>query len=63
MLAVIWVAVLVPPVLRARAERRPSGSITDFRWRLRVLARSAPVTAVSLRAARRTEALVIDLRG
>ena len=41
-LAAVWAAFLLPPILRARAEHRPSGSITDFRRQLHVLARSAP---------------------
>ena len=41
-LAAVWAAFLLPPVLRARAESRPAGSISDFRHRLRVLERSAP---------------------
>ena len=47
LLAVIWAAVLIPPMVRARAESRPSGSITDFRRQLRVLARTNPVSAYS----------------
>ena len=41
-LAVIWVAVLVPPMLRARAEGRPADSIGTFRHQLSVLQRTAP---------------------
>ena len=41
-LAAVWAAFLLPPILRARSEHRPSGSITDFRRQLHVLARSAP---------------------
>jgi hypothetical protein len=56
LLAVIWAAVLIPPFVRARAESRPSGSITDFRRQLHVLARTTPGTlapATSLGTARR----------
>ena len=41
-LAAVWAAFLLPPILRARQEHRPSGSITDFRRQLHVLARSTP---------------------
>lgn len=43
-LAGIWAAVLVPPVLRARAEGRAVDSIGSFRRQLRVLERSGPTT-------------------
>jgi len=39
-LAVAWAAVLVPPVLRARARSRPGDSITEFHRRLNVLRRT-----------------------
>jgi hypothetical protein len=41
-LAVIWAAVLIPPVLRSRAEGRPADSITAFHRQLAVLRRAAP---------------------
>lgn len=41
-LAVIWAAVLVPPMVRARTEGRPADSIGDFRRRLTVLERTGP---------------------
>ena len=41
-LAAAWAAFLLPQILRARAEHRPSGSITDFRRQLHVLARTSP---------------------
>lgn len=41
-LAAVWAAFLLPPILRARAEHRPSGSISDFRNQLHVLARTSP---------------------
>jgi hypothetical protein len=41
-LVAVWAAFLLPPILRARSEHRPSGSISDFRRQLHVLARSAP---------------------
>lgn len=42
-LAAVWAAVLLPPVIRARSEHRPSGSISDFRRQLHVLARTSPI--------------------
>ena len=42
-LAVIWAAVLIPPMLGARAEGRPADSIGDFRRQLSVLRRAAPI--------------------
>jgi hypothetical protein len=44
-LAAVWAAVLLPPILRARSEHRPSGSISDFRKQLHVLARTSPSAA------------------
>jgi hypothetical protein len=41
-LAIIWVAVLVPPALRARAEGRPGDSVSAFRRQLVVLRRTGP---------------------
>ena len=43
-LAAVWAAFLLPPILRARAESRPAGSISDFRRQLRVLGRTSPAT-------------------
>lgn len=42
-LAVIWGAVLVPPMMRARSESRPADSIGNFRRQLSVLRRAGPV--------------------
>ena len=47
-LAAVWAAFLLPPILRARAEHRPSGSISDFRRQLRVLARTSPNTGLAV---------------
>ena len=47
-LAAIWAAFLLPPIFRARAENRPSGSISDFRRQLRVLARTSPARSMSM---------------
>ena len=41
-LALIWVAVLVPPIIRRRSERRPADSISAFRRQLTVLRRTRP---------------------
>ncbi len=41
-LALIWVAVLVPPGIRARSEGRPADSISAFRRQLTVLRRAHP---------------------
>ncbi|MDQ6798658.1 MAG: hypothetical protein M3011_11695 [Actinomycetota bacterium] len=47
-LALIWVAVLVPPVIRARSEGRPADSISAFRRQLTVLRRAHPTAGRSL---------------
>ena len=44
-LAGIWAAVLVPPMLRSRSEARPADSIGNFRRQLRVLQRTGPTVA------------------
>lgn len=41
-LAAVWAAFLLPPILRARSEHRPSGSISDFRRQLHVLSKTSP---------------------
>jgi hypothetical protein len=53
-LAALWAAVLVPPLLRARSERIGGDSIDDFNYRLGVLGRTngssgadAPAAAVN----------------
>jgi hypothetical protein len=48
-LAAVWAAFLLPPILRARSEHRPSGSISDFRRQLHVLARTSPGAAGATR--------------
>ena len=47
-LAIIWVAVLVPPALRARAEGRPGDSVHAFRRQLTVLRRTGPHSSRSV---------------
>lgn len=42
LLALIWAAVLVPPMMRARSDLRPADSIGHFRHQLSVLRRAAP---------------------
>lgn len=51
-LAGIWAAVLVPPMLRSRAEGRPADSIGNFRQQLRVLQRTGPAADAMLGGAR-----------
>lgn len=41
-LAGIWAAVLIPPLVRARAEGRPGDSVVNFRRQLSVLRRTGP---------------------
>jgi len=41
-LAVMWVLVLVPPMLRSRHDGRPSSSISSFRRQLSTLGRTTP---------------------
>ncbi len=41
-LAVMWIAVLLPPYLRSRSSGRPSDSISSFQRQLSVLERSSP---------------------
>ena len=39
-LAVAWIVVLVPPLLRSRTDARPSTSIGSFRQQLATLSRT-----------------------
>ncbi|MFM7536283.1 MAG: hypothetical protein ACKO91_10915 [Acidimicrobiales bacterium] len=41
-IAVMWIVVLVPPLLRSRSDARPGDSIVSFRRQLTTLQRSAP---------------------
>jgi hypothetical protein len=41
-LAVAWIAVLVPPLLRSRTDDRPSASVGSFRQQLATLSRTDP---------------------
>jgi hypothetical protein len=49
-LAVLWAAVLVPPVLRSRSESRRRGSVGDFSSRLNALAKRSDRPSRSLHA-------------
>lgn len=42
-----WAAVLIPPLVRARAENRPNSSVSDFRRQLSTLQRTVPSRSVS----------------
>jgi hypothetical protein len=44
-LAVMWTAVLAPPLLRSRADGRPSSSVSSFRRQLSSLQRANPPMA------------------
>ena len=48
--AAVWLAVIVPPLLRSRVENRPNSSVTDFRRQLSTLQRTVPTrTMVPMR--------------
>lgn len=51
-LAMLWAAFLVPPLVRARTEGRPADSISAFRRQLATLRRAAPVGSRPLAAPR-----------
>lgn len=57
-LAVMWIAVLAPPLLRSRADGRPSSSVSSFRRQLSTLQRmpAAPTRLPSGRPSVRPEA-------
>jgi Flp pilus assembly protein TadB len=44
-LAVMWVLVLVPPLLRSRTDHRPSSSVRSFNRQLSTLGRANPMAA------------------
>jgi len=50
-LATLWAAVLVPPLLRARRTERTGDSIGDFNYRLDVLSRTNGAAPAARRAA------------
>ncbi len=39
--AAVWAAVIIPPMLRSRVENRPNSSVTDFRRQLNTLQSTA----------------------
>lgn len=43
----VWLAVIVPPLLRSRVENRPNSSITDFRRQLSTLQRTVPTRSMA----------------
>jgi hypothetical protein len=47
-LALLWIAVLAPPLLRSRADGRPSASVSSFRRQLSSLQRTAPLSGVRI---------------
>lgn len=48
--ATVWLAVIIPPLLRSRVENRPNSSVTDFRRQLSTLQRAVPTrTMVPMR--------------
>lgn len=50
-LAVLWIAVLAPPLLRSRTDGRPSSSVAGFRRQLSTLQSSAPTRPYGARPA------------
>ena len=47
-LALLWIAVLAPPLLRSRADGRPAASVSSFRRQLSSLQRTAPLSGVRI---------------
>ena len=45
-LAIVWAAVLVPPMLHKRREGRPGSSVSSFRRQLSTLERATPGTSL-----------------
>jgi len=50
--AAAWAAVLIPPMLRSRAENRPNSSVTDFRRQLNTLQSTSTPSRGALRMGR-----------
>lgn len=46
LLAIVWAIVLVPPLVRNRAELRPGSSVTSFRQDLAVIGRTTPTSSL-----------------
>lgn len=45
-LATVWAAVLIPPLVRSRRERKPDNSVMSFRAQLSTLERATPGTSL-----------------
>lgn len=52
--AAVWAAVLLPPLLRSRLENRPNSSVLDFRNQLSSLQRVVPTRGVGVRSMSRS---------
>ena len=64
-LAGVWAAVLVPPILKSRREGRPGSSVTMFRAQLSTLERATPgsrLSAVPTYAVPRSPVAPLDAR-
>lgn len=46
LLAIVWAIVLVPPLVRNRADLRPGSSVTSFRQDLAVIGRTSPSSSL-----------------
>jgi hypothetical protein len=46
LLAIVWAIVLVPPLVRNRAELRPGSSVSSFRQDLAVIGRTTPSSSL-----------------
>jgi hypothetical protein len=46
LLAIVWAIVLVPPLVRNRAELRPGSSVTSFNRDLAVIGRTTPTSSL-----------------
>jgi hypothetical protein len=49
----VWLAVLVPPLMRSRGESRPDSSVDHFRRRLAILQKSTPARIHPMQSAAR----------
>lgn len=50
LVAAVWAAVLLPPLLRGRSDSRSGSSVVDFRRQLSTLQRSTPMRSTSMRS-------------
>ncbi|HEX7131355.1 MAG TPA: hypothetical protein VF228_02200 [Iamia sp.] len=46
LLAIVWAIVLVPPLVRNRADLRPGSSVSSFRQDLAVIGRTTPTSSL-----------------